>query len=106
MKITQEMIDYCRNLGKSKIEPERMELGLCFAFMSKFDMELSNFINFSKYYKGCNPVYPVVGGRLKYFLSASLANEMWSNKTKYGKDRRKFCLWCADELEALIEETK
>lgn len=105
MKITQKMVDYCRDMGDGVIKPANTYVGLCENFCKIFNKNLEKILNFTKYpnFSG-NYVYPIksfnpaCNPETKYH---SIKNK-WDKRTKYTKERYKFCLWCADELERLM----
>lgn len=111
-KITQEMVDYCRNMGNRKIKPRRKAFGLCTEFKEEFENQgvmtnLGHHIDFTKYpnFSG-NPHYPIKSFNNRYapITKHKLTKNLWDKRTKYGKERYKFCLWCADELERLMNK--
>lgn len=110
--ITQEMVEYCRQLGTGEIKPKRKAFGLCDNFNPYFNIihrksTLEYMIDFTQYpnFSGIT-AYPI-----KSFSTTSnpfnmylVTNDKWNRYTKYGRERYKFCLWCADELERLMNK--
>ena len=105
MKITQEMVDYCRSVGNGKKEIKG-EYGFCRYFYDVFDISLTFLIEFSLYpsFSGYK-AYPVphpMGAKEAYEQLVLRQDAAWMGK--YGDERRKFCRWCADELERKMRE--
>lgn len=106
IEITQEMIDFCRDLGTGKRKPQFIHSGLCGNFFEEFwftDTKLSHTLDFTEYpnFSG-NILYPIKSPIQQYDSEDIYDDwdiEKWDARTKYGKERRRFCLWCADELE-------
>ena len=103
MKVTQRMLDYCRNLGNGVIEPSYLGAGLCTNFHILFNNWVEKYIDFSD--------YPNFSGDIEYPLKSrnktkapheyyGAHENLWVHKR--GEERRKFCLWCADELEKML----
>lgn len=98
--IIKEMILYCRDLGTSKTLPEKFNMGLCGNFKSKFGTDFPRSLDFTLYpnFSG-DRVFPLKS--LKKSLYAHQYYCEYANlwKGNRGKERRKFCLWVANELE-------
>lgn len=108
IEIKQYMADYCRQLGNNEIEPRIITNGLCFNFKVEFDEHLEHLIDFAKYpnFSG-HEGYPIKSfndERGPYEKFISWPTNKWDRRTNYGKERYKFCLWCADELERLMNK--
>lgn len=106
IKVTQEMVDYCKGVGEGKIKPDFQYHGLCANFGFTFEAPpfiLDIVIDFSKFpdFNGGSFKHPVKGGSDAYYLAKKQGN-LWDYRTTHGKSRKAFCLFCADELEKLI----
>ena len=130
MKITQEMIDYCRGLGEGTLDPmkhcsikrkkddsyeTKVIVGLCQPFKEKFMYDnaipdLSDLIDFRKFLHFSGSIYfPVsvetfkISGDLYSYWYLERKN-FWDPDTEYGRNRMEFSRWCADELERKMRE--
>lgn len=97
----KEAAEHCRRLGLKEIDPSIRMVGLCHEISLKYLIHLSNEIDFS--------LYPNFSGDLIYPIKSPCGTdpgEFYNNcrdawQGLYGDERRKFCLWAADELEKI-----
>jgi len=107
MKITNEtkleMIKYLRGLASGKIKPRILAIGLCNNFHFKFNVNIMALVKFKNFpeYSG-DEVYPIKSPNkeiiaLDYY---ELVENAWIGR--YGNSRKRFCAWCADEIERTL----
>lgn len=105
--ITQEMIDFCVDLGTGKERPVMRRAGLCSNFRREFHEDLYSLINFSNYPKFSGyEHYPIHkpwsrNTSEEDYDELLFSGNMWEGH--YGKARKDFCLWAGKELTRLKE---
>jgi hypothetical protein len=100
MNITKEMIDYVRGLGDGTIRPRFKYTGLCQNFKDKVGASLYDLVDFTKYPNFSGSIsYPIKSFNKRCTHEGYYESDVSKWTGKYGKERKQFCLWVADELE-------
>ncbi len=95
----KEIVNHLRNLGDGKIQPIDASCGLCWEISENFYVQLHALVMFSLYpnFSG-SAEYPIPHSEFKASHAFNHFDNLWDDSA-YGNERRKFCLWCADEIE-------
>ena len=100
LRLRKQMVIYLRGLANGSIKPENPYIGICNNFSHVFQNPFHKFIDVENYpeYSGIG-TYPIKSLNIKYDAREyyKKIDNLW--RGKYGKSRRHFCAWCADEIE-------
>lgn len=99
-EIAQEMVVYLRGLASGKVLPRCSETGLCNNFAARFDADIACVVRFEDFpeYSG-DDGYPIKSpnNRITPHTYYMKSDNLWIGR--YGNARKRFCLWCADQIE-------
>lgn len=96
----KEIATHCRKLGLGEVTPIYTVTGLCYELGTLFKMDRGKFRELAR-------SYPNHSGNSHYPIPApdgSDPEEVWRETEnlwigEYGEERKRFCLWLANEIE-------